>query len=236
MILSILLERGPTTLTAVSTIAGLPKSTTHRLLTTLSQRRYARVLPDGRYALGSMSFRLASGMPRIDLELEYLRAQIGETINLGVLVGREVQYVARALSNQALRWGIDIGHRVPCYCSAMGKAIMAFRPNVHYEAQELVPLTEGTIVDPQALEEELRVIKEQGYALDREEYRNGVVCIGVPVADQSGTVIGSLSASGPQVRFSLEHAARYAGVLRTSAAVIGDLLCPAPLIADGSTE
>lgn len=207
-------------------MAGLPKSTTHRLLTTLGQRGYTKVLPDGRYALGSMSFRLASGMPRIELELEYVRAQIGETINLGILVGREVQYVARALSNQALRWGIDIGHRVPCYCSAMGKAIMAFRPDISYAPEEIVPITERTLADPAMLREELRQVEEQGYSLDREEYMTGVVCIGVPIAGPLGRVIGALSASGPTVRFSLQDAARHADLLKASATVIGNLLDP----------
>lgn len=227
LLLGMLMEHGPQSLTALAADSGLPKSTTHRLLATLCLRGYAKLMPDGRYALASASFRLAGAMPRIELELEFLRTQIGETINLGMLVGRDVQYVARALSNQALRWGIDVGHRVPCYCTGMGKAIMAFRPDVHYEPHELVPRTDATVGDPATLDDELELVRARGYSVDREEFMAGVVCIGVPVAGPSGTVIGALSASGPAVRFDLEGAARFANLLMASAAVIGNLLDPA---------
>lgn len=221
------MEAGPAPLTAFAASTGLPKSTTHRLLTTLCRRQYARVLPDGRYAFGSMSFRLAGAMPGIALELEFLRAEIGETINLGMLVGRDVQYVARALSEQALRWGIDIGHRVPCYCTGMGKAIMAFRPDVRYDPHELLARTGATVVDPGSLDEDLRLVRERGFSIDDEEFMSGVICIGVPVAGASGLVIGALSASGPAVRFNLDGATRFADLLMASAARLGHLLDPA---------
>lgn len=220
------MDNGPATLTTLAATCGLPKSTAHRLLATLCRRGYAKVLPDGRYCVASTSFRLAGVMPRIELELEFLRTEIGETINLGVLVGRDVQYVARALSNQALRWGIDVGHRVPCYCTAMGKAIMAFRPDVRYAPHELVRRTDATLGDPVTLDEDLGMVRARGYSVDHEEFMPGVVCIGVPVAGPCGPVIGALSASGPRVRFDLGAAARFKDLLVASAAVIGNLLDP----------
>ncbi len=71
----------------------------------------------------------------------------------------------------------------------------------------LKSFTEKTITDLPALLESLRVVRRNGYAIDREEYLPGVICVGAAIRDQAGTVIGAISASTPTMRASDEHIA-----------------------------
>src|SRR5205823_1764897 len=101
----------------VASRTGLPKSTTHRLLSTLEQRGLvARDHIAGTYRLATKTFDPVGAGPGVRHILQDLAARSGETANLGALIGSEVLYVDRADSPHALRWQLGVGSRVPLYC------------------------------------------------------------------------------------------------------------------------
>ena len=98
----------------------------------------------------------------------------------------------------------QFGPRVHAYCSAIGKAVLAFLDeelvNGYIERTELVAFTEETITDAEALRADLEVIRKRGYAVDRQEAVQGLVCVGAPVFHRDGQVAGSISVSGSAQR------------------------------------
>jgi DNA-binding IclR family transcriptional regulator len=95
-----------------------------------------------------------------------------------------------------------IGQRAPLHCTALGKVLLAFQPEDDLKKilrqLKLIALTSNTIISRQRLMEELRAIREQGYALDHREIEEDVECIGAPIRNHLGDVIAALSISGPQ--------------------------------------
>jgi IclR family transcriptional regulator, KDG regulon repressor len=193
---------------------GLHVSTTHRILGTLIERGYARQNPDtGRYALGAKALHLAdSYLGQVDLRrvarsiLERLSRETGETANIVILDGREVLYLDKAESHQTLRIFSRIGHRAPLHCTAVGKVLLAYRSKEEADALlgagPLEALTGHTITSPSQLRQELDKIRDQGFALDREECEEETCCIAVPIRNARGGVEASLSISAPAVRLT----------------------------------
>ena len=218
----------PLALGEIAGRSGLPKSTTHRLLSTLEVRGFvARDPTAGSYRLGLKSVTPAGAGPEIRTVLTELATRSGETANLGTLVGREVLYVDRADSPHALRWQLGVGSRVPVHCSGLGKAILAFiDPGdiARHLSKRLPAQTSKTITDRGAFLAELPEIRRRGFALDQEEFMEGVRCIGVPILGAEGEVLGAISLAGPAFRFTEPAAMGQAAPLRAAATRIRALL------------
>jgi len=199
-------------ITEISEKLGLYPSTTHRILDTLKHWGYVEQdLKSQKYRLGLKL--LALGMAKLhqmDLVREatpYLKElvkQCNETVHLGVLEEGEVMYLAKEESSQTIRMISYVGKRAPLHCTALGKVLLA-----HLSAEErkktlegkvLSPLTENTITDQEQLEKELTKVREQGFALDREENEKDVHCIAAPIRNYQGEVIAALSISSPIFR------------------------------------
>jgi DNA-binding IclR family transcriptional regulator len=222
-LLELLMQKEPQTLSELARAAGLPKSTTHRIVGTLLRRGFLRETAAG-LRLGIKTAWFTGTQGPIQDVLDRLRAVTGETANFGVLVDREIEFVARSLSTHSLRWGVEVGSRVPLHCSGMGKAVLAFRPDIRLRPDELVARTPKSIVDPRELRAERQRTRLRGYALDEEEFLLGVVCIAVPVRGRGGDVVGAVSVSGPSVRFDRSSAIRHVPLLQEAALEIGRLL------------
>ena len=186
--------------------SGLAKSTAHRLLRTLELRGFvARNPVNGTYRPGLKNFRGFQGGPLVHRALADLAERSGEAANLGALAGAMVLYVDRADSPQALRWQLGVGERVPAHCSGLGKAILA---HIRRDAVErLLPprleaLTGNTITDRGAFLEQLAAVRRRGYALDDEEFMEGVRCVAVPIIGPGGDAVAAVSISGPAFRFT----------------------------------
>ena len=123
---------------------------------------------------------------------------------------------------------LKIGSRLMLHCTGAGKALLAHlseeaRRQI-YETVGLPAQTAATITSVEALEEELRSIREQGYAIDRMENRDGVFCIAAPVFNHQQSVVASFSVSGPAFRFTLEQAAGWADEVRNTSLMISKML------------
>jgi len=196
----------------LSNATGQPVGTIHRLLKTLVARKY--VVRDGhtrRYALGPAFRRLASAdlqtpnWPEIATPLLQELVEIsGETVNLAVKEGNQAVYVAQAQPMRMVRMFTELGNRVPLHCTGCGKVLMAYQPEsviTSIIAEGGLPAyTETTITDPAQLQQELEMIRHQGYAIDNGEQEEGVRCLAVPVYGSKGRIVAAASISGPSSR------------------------------------
>ena len=191
---------------------GLSPSTTHRLLATLIECGYVVQGPNSnRYRLGhrvaalsgSIDDRLARLRAAARPSMSRLRDEYDETTNLSVLDGHNLVYVDQLGSSRAVRMFTRIGSHVPAYATGSGKAMLAFSPESLleelYATEPYEQFAPNTVTSAERLREELERIRGRGYALDREEYDEGVVCVAAPIFNHAG-VLGALSVSGPASR------------------------------------
>jgi IclR family pca regulon transcriptional regulator len=216
------------TIAEVARISGLPRAAARRCLYTLQQLGYAAT--DGKtFALTpriltlGYAFLTSAALPQaIQPFLERVREALHESSSAAVLDEDGIVYVARAPTRRIMSIGLDVGTRLPAYCSAMGRVCLANLPPAALDAYlrriELKPLTERTIVERGALRRELEAIRAQGYAVIDQELEIGLVSIAVPLRNGAGTVIAAMNVSMQAARFvpaDLEH--RYLPVLREAA-------------------
>ena len=136
--------------------------------------------------------------------------EVGEACNLTVLDGTQVTYLDRVESTWPLRITFQQGSKVPAYCSASGKLFLALMPpakrDLLLRSMPLERLTENTMTAQAALLKELTAIRRDGYALDREEFLSGLVCLAVPVFQQkaqSRSCVAALAIQAPVTRMPL---------------------------------
>lgn len=225
---------GEAGLSELSTGAGLPLPTIHRLMRTLVSRGYARQLPSRRYALGPRLIRLGESAGRqlgagTRPYLEQLARELGETVNLAMIDRDMAVYVAQASSAHSMRMFTELGRRVYCHCTGVGKAVLAQLPDT--TVREIVgrvglpAATDLSITDLDRLLAELDTIRGQGYAVDDGEQEIGVRCFAVPVPHAPTPT--ALSVSGPAARVTYEIGAAAVPVLQAAAAQISTELITA---------
>jgi IclR family acetate operon transcriptional repressor len=209
---------GEATLTDLSHRTGLNISTCHHLLATLIQRGFAAKVTGRRlYALGPRILYLSHACLQVDLPrraqpyLEAVNGATGETVHLAALQGDAIVMVAVREARHAVR--VDTGHtgRMDApHATSVGKAMLAWLPEDEMRrilGGGMKRCTEKTITEFSDLLEALRHVRRNGFAMDYEEHLPGVICVGAPIRDQAGTVIGGISASTPTMRASDEHIA-----------------------------
>jgi IclR family acetate operon transcriptional repressor len=213
----------------LSVATGLPAGTVHRLLATLLARGYVRQNPKTRrYSLGHQVFALAHRIHSREavrsIARPYMRELMqitGETVNLAVLESLEAVYVSQEQAPRIVRTFAEIGNRVALHATGTGKVLLAFQAPAQREAilakLELTPCTANTIADTVRLRAALKQIRQRGYALDWEEYQEGVCCIAVPVVNDTSYAVATLSISGPcsrlkpeKIQLFVPHLKRYA--------------------------
>jgi DNA-binding IclR family transcriptional regulator len=210
---------------------GVAKSTVHRLAQTLVADGMLEQNPENeRYRLGIALFGLGSLVRRrMNLSSEArqdlfsLRNVTGETVQLAILDGADIMFVYNLESTQAIRVNSDIGVRKPAFCTASGRAILAFQSEERVAevlAAGLVKRAPKTDTDPARLTTLLAEIRARGYATEDEESEAGMRAVAAPVRGAGAVVVGSVSVAGPVQRLSKEVMTRYAPeVIRTAEAI-----------------
>ncbi len=205
---------------------GLSAATAHRFLTVLKDLGYVKQHADqARYALTLKVAWVASQvMARTELRdaarpwMERLTALTNETTHLAIIENEQVVHADKVDNKRTMQMRGQAGKPVHMHCTALGKAVLAFLPEGKREAVlsqlHLNARTEKTVVDLQALRRQLQEIRAQGYALDDEENEIGIRCVGAPLFDHTGTVVGAVSISGWTITITPERVSQLAAELR----------------------
>ncbi|MFB6093673.1 MAG: IclR family transcriptional regulator [Halanaeroarchaeum sp.] len=214
-ILELLRDEGTATLDEVVDTLGIAKSTVHRHLQTLKQRKYV-MEEGGRYRL-SLYFLLLSepartrkrGYVLAKEKVIQLAQETGERALFLVEEDGEGVYVHRAGESNPLQSDTMIGYRRPLHALASGKAILSQWSEKAVDAfirrEGLPELTDSTITDPDRFRDELQTIRDRGYAVNDGEHMSGLRAVGVPVLDAEDEVIGGLSIFGPSNHLDAER-------------------------------
>lgn len=195
--------------------SGLPRSTTHRIADRMLRLGWLDK-PDDRYRIGQRLFEI-SGLAPIRLELreavlpflQDLYAAVRTTVQLGVLRGPEVLIVEKITGHRPMPMLSQVGGTIPTYCSALGRAMLAYSPPEVVDeviAAGLPARTPRTVVSPAALRRELAAIPDRGWAQEREEGNVGVSCVAGPIFGPLGEVVAALSVTGPTALVRAERA------------------------------
>ncbi|AJI22663.1 MULTISPECIES: IclR family transcriptional regulator [Priestia] len=194
-------------ITDISDQIGLHKSTVHSLLKTLQQRGYIHQnLENGKYGLGMKLFErgnyVIQSLDIRQLAKKYLMdlsAKTGQTTHLVILDGKEGTYIDKVEGPMAVILYSRIGKRIPLHCSAVGKALIAFKEKDELEkilsGYEYTEQTEFTITNEIEFLQELEKVQSQGYAVDNQENEPGVRCIAAPIRNHENKVIAAISLS-----------------------------------------
>jgi DNA-binding IclR family transcriptional regulator len=214
---------------------GLHRTTVHRFLQTLARRGYAEQISDSdRYRVGLKVLGLASatmaGLSLRDVAmpiLEALNQATNETVHLVMMDRGEVVTIDRIEAEHPVALRTYIGARRPAYCSAAGKAMLAYMPQTQVDqvlALGMPPRTAKTITDPVQFKAQLWEVTRRGFALDDEENLEGVRCAAAPVFNLEGRLAGGISLSAPAMRVDDARLLELAGLVRDAARELSSLL------------
>ncbi|GAA1515021.1 IclR family transcriptional regulator [Nocardioides humi] len=181
---------GPGTQLQLSTRLGIPKSSLHALLRTMTDRGWLQTDPTGSvYQLGIRSLVVSSAylagdpvLARAAAVMDEIAGATEETVNLGRLAGNDVIYTAKRESLHPLRMHTPVGRRLPAYSTALGRAILAERPRDARAAlvpDHIDPITTHTLTDRDAVLAVIDDAERLGYASESDESCIGVRCFGV---------------------------------------------------------
>jgi DNA-binding IclR family transcriptional regulator len=222
--------------TELSRRLGMAKSTVHRILATLTAEGLLEREPStGTYRLGLAMYDLGANVPihrdihQVALPvMESLRQRTQESAHIAVRDGREVVYVERVESQQAVRTFMRIGHRNSAHCTSTGKVLLAFLPQEQLdsllEGWELEPKTDRTITDHEMLRADLKRVRSRGYGTNVNEGQYGVASVAAPIRDSRGEVLAALSLVGPTMRISQRSLRQFAGMVVEGADTVSERL------------
>ena len=196
---------------------GLPRTTVHRIVDSL--RALGFLEQDAsreRYRLGLKLFELGNtALTNLPLYREArpyvdtLARLSGEDVHLCVFDGSQMVFVERAERDAGRPHNtVTRMEASPCHSTGVGKAALAFQPEVAVERVVrlgLRPFTRNTIVDAGALRRELAAIRARGYSIDDCEHEPDLRCVGAPIRNAAGRVFAAISASGPARRLPDER-------------------------------
>ena len=211
-ILDVIAGGGGLTLTEIAQRLDLAPSTVHRVLVTLAARGVAESDNTTQtWHVGPTTFRHGSAFMRRSGLVERARPVLrrlmevtGETANLGILDGDAVLFLSQAETHETIRAFFPPGTRSPLHASGIGKALLAhmraFELRSLMREMQLKQFTPMTLAAPQALLDDLALIRARGYSLDNEERSLGMRCIAAPIFDLAGEAAAGISVSGPLSR------------------------------------
>ena len=227
-ILEILARDGEAGVTEVARELDVHKSTASRLLAALDRRELvAQDTARGKFRLGVGIVRLAgAASQRLDVLQEsrpvcrLLAQEVGETVNLAISSGRDALYLDQVAGPAALSPHNWAGRRIPLHATSDGKVLLAYLPEAQLAGSLTPPLarfTERTVTDIAQFPALLAEVRRRGYATAVEELEAGLTAVAAPVRNAEGTVIASISASGPSFRIPAGRVPALADAVRRAA-------------------
>lgn len=220
-------------ITEISTRLGLAKSTVFRLMRTLTDthllvrdpetRRYRLGL--GTFVIGSIAYRRMEIRDRAFPLLVDLMQNVRRVVRLGVYDDGGVVYLCKLPEDKETRTFSSIGKRVPPYCTAVGKLLLAFQPDEEVGrilSAPLRPMTGRTITDPDKLRAQFVEIRHSGYATTFEESTENLCSVAVPVYDRDKRVMAAISVTGTRGQFLPYQVQQYLRAMRATSQRITD--------------
>lgn len=219
---------GPVKASELTAQMGIPRTAIYELLNTLRERNYVNQHADGTLTLGTQLFYLGSKYAE-ELDSIQIAQQVAtqlvleceETVQVGVLRGRNVLYIARADPNRMVRLVSAVGRLIPAHATAIGKVLLSQLQdddlNARLSGVELEALTSNSITDRDALERDLASIRSTGIGYDNGESNLEVNCVAAPVKNIQGTCVAAISISVPVARMSSEHLTFLTGLVQKGA-------------------
>lgn len=237
-LLTLVAERGSVGVSAAAEQLGVARSTAHRMLTTLAAEGFVRQDPATKaYAAGRGMLEIGlAALRHLDVraaarrELEALRDELQETVHLAVLEGTQILFIDSVESGRAVRVGSRIGIRLTAHCTAAGKAILAASPPTilgEYLAALPPGLTRRSMVDADAIEAEIAVTAQRGWATNFEESEEGLSAVAAAIPAPSSTVRSAITVSVPASRLSPDSVPAFAAAVVARAQAIGGRLLQA---------
>lgn len=225
----------PMTLSDVAKAADLPRATARRILFTLEHRGY--VASDGKlFALTPQVLALAGSymtsnqvVTILQPVLDQISSAAQEISSLAVLQGHDVIFVARASPARVFSAGIDLGYRLPAYCSSVGRAMLGKYANEDLtdvlDTMTLTAMTPFTVTDKESLKAAIITDREKGYSLVDREAEPGFRSISVPVRRYDDVIVAAINMGAHVDRVSTgEMIDRFLPLLRDAAATVKPLL------------
>jgi IclR family transcriptional regulator, KDG regulon repressor len=215
---------------------GIAKATVFRFVQTLKDLGYLIPLSGEEGFLLTMKlFQLGSGaLEHQDLiklahpSLERLSDVSHETIHLAIRDGAKIIYIDKVDSRFSLQMRSGVGRSAPLHCTGIGKVLSAWETGERLDSllrdYDWTPYTENTLTDRKAFLEEMALIREQGYAEDREEHEERIYCLAVPVRNHTGDVVAGLSISQPRFRMDMSRKDELIAKLKEESAKLSGLL------------
>jgi IclR family transcriptional regulator, KDG regulon repressor len=208
-------EEPTRSLTQIAESVHMSKTTVHRLLTTLENKRFiTRDKATGLYRLGFRYIEMASLVLQ-DVELhrwaypylQRLSEEFGETIDLSILDGSHVIYLEVIESPQRVKLAAAVGQRLPAFFTASGKALLAYLPEEQAKkiiSDNLAGSSADASITPEMLAD-LKATAERGYAIAEQEYEDAINAVAAPIFDADKHAIASVAIVGPSFRLTRDR-------------------------------
>lgn len=237
-ILELFLDRPSLSVPEIIERLGLPRTSVHELINTLTERDYLIPTPGQptRYRLGMRLFQLGNVFAeQLDLAQEAreiarkIAAECDETVHVAVLDGADVVYIAKVDSTHSVRMVSAVGRRLPAHCTGVGKALLSGLSPDALDARcprdrELPGMTPRSITSPARLRARLDEIRESGLSYDECESNDAVYCVAAPVYDHTGGMVAAMSISVPSIRWNAERRDAWSDLIRRGAAELSQRL------------
>jgi DNA-binding IclR family transcriptional regulator len=217
-------------LTEIASALGMSKSGVHRLVATLTRRRFVVRSSGGGYRLGIKTWEIGCTAPGVELatlaapHMAQLAATISEGVILGRLDGCDVVYLHLVEGPQTVRVHANVGDRIPAHCTSTGLALLAALAPHELRAilpQRLKSVTPATISSRDQLLHELDAVRRRGHVVNRGGWRLDVGGAAVCVTHADGRAIAALCVAVPLYRMTRTWLTRVLPHLRSAADRIG---------------
>ena len=191
------------TISEAAVLSGLSRPVTRRVLLTLEYLGYANS-KDGRFSLTtkilSLGYSYLSSHNIWEIAQPYLKKlsnKIDESSSLSILDHTHVVYVARVSVNKIMKYSLEVGTRLPAHTTSPGRLLLAYLPehklDYYFEQAELKAITEKTITSEAEIRKELKIIRENGWALCQDQLELGLISVAAPVRDIRGEIVAAVN-------------------------------------------